>query len=128
MQPRQRLSRSIFTKNPRDQLNQFLAIGLESLKLAFGLLFDHCRHRNPFSSGSCAHLQVLQNQAIIIDNHSITPRSEASILPLDQAHASLLVQSCWTFLQGRLKRADSLYWRDKKEQPKWESLMEKSRL
>src|SRR5690349_15812034 len=55
-----------------------------------------------------AHLQDLQNQTIIFDQHSITPRTFASILSLNQAHASRLRKS------RRLKRADRLYWRDKK--------------
>ncbi|GHO81560.1 hypothetical protein KSD_93310 [Ktedonobacter sp. SOSP1-85] len=49
--------------------------------------------RNLLTCFSNAHLEDLQNQTIIFDNHSITLCSRASILPPDREHASLLLQA-----------------------------------
>jgi hypothetical protein len=44
VKPFERLGGSIFADGPRDPLNQFLAVGLHPLCLAFGLLVDHHVH------------------------------------------------------------------------------------
>src|SRR6266567_8014032 len=80
VQPWEQLGGPIFAHGPRDPLNQFLAVGLHQLGLAFCRLVDHHIHRNLFSCFSIAHLEDLQNQTTIFDNHSTTLCSRVSII------------------------------------------------
>src|SRR5437660_12434495 len=43
----------------------------------------------------------VQNQTIIFDRHSTTLCSRVSIISSDRDHSSLLLQTCWTFLQRK---------------------------
>ena len=61
MKPLQRLDDPIFADGPRDPLNQFLAVGLHPLCLAFCLLVVYHFHRNLFSCFAIIHLEDLQN-------------------------------------------------------------------
>ncbi len=72
VQPLERLGAPILAHGPPDPLHQFLAVGLQQLRLAFGLLVDHDIHSNLFSGFSIAHLEDLQNHSIICGYHSIT--------------------------------------------------------
>jgi hypothetical protein len=54
-----------------------------------------------FTAFRLAHLEDLQNQTIICDNYSTTLCEGASIIPPDKEHASLFLQTCWTFLPGK---------------------------
>src|SRR6202043_1889437 len=78
-----------------DPLNQFLAVGLHPLCLVFCLLEDHHIHRNLFSGFSIAHLEDLQNQTIIFDNHSTTLCKGASIITTRQ-------RTCFSAFAGKL--------------------------
>ncbi len=80
MQPLERLDSPIFADGPRNPLNQFLAVGLHPLGLAFCRLVDHYIHRNFFPYFSVAHLEDVQNQTSIFDNHSTTLCEGASII------------------------------------------------
>src|SRR6266567_1996325 len=84
MQPLDRLDGPILAYGPRDPLNQFLVVGLHQLGLAFCLLVDHDIHRNLFPCFSLAHLEDVQNQTSIFDNHSTTLCSRASIITIRQ--------------------------------------------
>ncbi len=84
MKPSQRLGGPIFAHSPRNPLNQFLAVGLHPPCLAFCLLVVHDIHRNLFTCFSIAHLEDLQNQTIIFDNHSTTLCSRVSIMTTRQ--------------------------------------------
>ena len=72
VQPLERLGAPILAHGPPDPFHQFLAVGLQQLRLAFGLLVDHDIHSNLFSCFSIAHLENAQNHSIICDYHSIT--------------------------------------------------------
>ncbi len=80
MQPLEQLGGPILAYGLRNPLNQFLAIGLHPLCLAFCLLVVHDIHKNLFSYFSIDHLEDAQNQTIICDNHSITLFVGASII------------------------------------------------
>ena len=56
-------------------------------------------HKNLFSGFSIAHLEDVQNQTIIFDNHSTILCFLAPIILPDREHASLLLLVSWTFLQ-----------------------------
>jgi hypothetical protein len=53
---------------------------LHQLGLAFCLLVDHHIHRNLFTCFSIIHLEDLQNQTIIFDNHYTILCSRVSII------------------------------------------------
>src|SRR5713226_8088669 len=84
VQSLERLDGPIFADGSPDPYNQFLAVGLHPLCLVFCLLVDHYIHRNLFSCFSIAHMEDLQNQTIIFDNHSTTLCSRASIITTRQ--------------------------------------------
>src|SRR6266436_6184924 len=85
MQPLERLDGPIFADGSPDPYNQFLAVGLHPLGLVCCLLVDHHIHGNLFSCSSIAHLEDLQNQPIIFDNHSTTLCKGASIITTRQS-------------------------------------------
>ena len=95
MQPLERLEGPIFAHGSPDPLNQFLAVGLQQLGLAFCLLEDHYIHRNLFPCFSVAHLEDVQNQTSIFDNHSTTLCEGASIMTTRQ-------RSCLAAFVGKL--------------------------
>ena len=62
------------------QQKSHLAVGMHPLGLAFWRLLVHDIHRNLFSGFSIAHLEDVQNQTSIFDNHSTTLGEGASII------------------------------------------------
>jgi hypothetical protein len=80
MQPVERLDCPIFAHGSPKPLNQFIAVGLHPLGLAFCLPVDHHIHPSLFSCFFFAHLEDLQNQTIIFGNYSTTLCSKVSII------------------------------------------------
>src|SRR6266566_4853619 len=85
MQPLEQLGGPILAYGLRNPLNQFLAIGLHPLCLAFCLLVVHDIHKNLFSGFSIAHLEDVQNQTIICDDYSTTLFGGVSIITTRQS-------------------------------------------
>jgi hypothetical protein len=104
VQPWEQLGAPILAHGPPNPLHQFLAVGLQQLRLAFGLLVDHQIHSNLFSCCSIIHLQDVQNQTIICANYSTTRSFGASILITRQ-------RTCFS---ARVAQAGLFF---KKEQP-----------
>src|SRR5260370_25893314 len=85
MKPLERLGGPIFAHGSRNPLNQFLAVSLHQLGLAFCRLVDHHMHRNLFSGFSIIHREDVQNQTIIFANHPTTLCEVSSLITTRQS-------------------------------------------
>jgi len=91
----ERLGGPILADGPPNALGQFLAIGLQQLRLAFCRLVVHHIHSNLFNGFSSVHLEDVQNQTIICANYSITRCEGASIIITRQ-------RTCFSACAGKL--------------------------
>ncbi len=78
--PCQRLAGPILANRLRQALHQFLAMGLQQHRLAFYLPVGHDLHSNLFPGFCLAHLEDVQNQAIILAHYSTILCEDASII------------------------------------------------